>query len=633
MQRSPRTLPALALAGGLLVAAALLQIPSAGAQDPPEKARPEKTDPVEAFQDALDQDLDNLPGEDERDRAAIRKKILDHRQQMLTELADKIVTLRDLSRALRIKGSERLKEKENKDLRLYDIDDDVFKKLMQRFVVELKKVLQSEDLLTQRAAATLAGDFVSDIYSERRGLIGRAVIDELVPELARLAGKTTDPGVEVSIARSLGNIVLELKDGLTPKANDAIRTAIGQIQKAKSPEPRRAVIDTAGALVKLLNPDPGEEKLQPTIAKREDLISLMGLTPILFRGLADTDAITHKKAIFVLARLVSLLTKDRQILILTAPLAPPPPGRKPDAAEEKVIKANMERLERELEAMRKHLEPFWKQRDVFVKALNDSDPEVRLAALRALEDLAILQGYVYERMGGIPDVKPDGKEGKDEAPPAPGMFFEPLFTDATPLIVKNMKDRDYQIRIMATQVLECRGPLARDQGPALVETLRDSNPFVRWVAARTLGRLNQPAVKGAAVGLAGLANDEDLSVRIAVANAIESLGSEGREAVPALLRVVNTGDGDFREAALKALGAAGPYTTAHPLTVEKRGKLIVPALVRELSNPDVQVRRAAAQALGRFPADVALAAPALKKALDDEDSEVRRYATEALLSR
>ena len=50
MPHSPRTLPALALAGGLLVAAVLLQIPSARAQDPPVKSPPEKTDPVEAFQ-------------------------------------------------------------------------------------------------------------------------------------------------------------------------------------------------------------------------------------------------------------------------------------------------------------------------------------------------------------------------------------------------------------------------------------------------------------------------------------------------------------------------------------------------------------------------------------------------------
>src|SRR5438309_1673655 len=78
-----------------------------------------------------------------------------------------------------------------------------------------------------------------------RLLIGNVVIRDLIPELARLAG-SPDPGVQIAVARSMGVIVLELKESLTPRANDLVRETILRIQKARDPGPRRAVIDTTG---------------------------------------------------------------------------------------------------------------------------------------------------------------------------------------------------------------------------------------------------------------------------------------------------------------------------------------------------------------------------------------------------
>src|SRR4051794_22784834 len=102
-------------------------------------AQPDYRDPVEIFQDALDQDVDNLPSEDDKDRAATRKAILDYREKALTEAAGKIRTTRDLSRVLRLRDSEKLRDRKNKDLRLFEIDRKVYEEILQRFVAQYKK--------------------------------------------------------------------------------------------------------------------------------------------------------------------------------------------------------------------------------------------------------------------------------------------------------------------------------------------------------------------------------------------------------------------------------------------------------------------------------------------------------------
>jgi HEAT repeat protein len=596
------------------------------ASPPPATAQADKRDPVEVFRDALDMDLDNLPPEDDEKRAATRKNILDFREKTLTELASKIVTLRDLSRALRTQISAALRDKKNKDLRLLEIHRAVFGGMLKRFVVSFKKDAGSKDVLTQRATATLAGDLARNDDPDLRSLIGKAVVDDLIPELAHL-GESPDPGVQIGVARSMGVIVLELKDVLTPNANEQIRTTILKIQKAGSPGPRRAVIDTTGDLVRLFNPGVGEERNVPKIPLRGDLISLLNLTPILFNGLADQDQETRAKAINVLSRLINLLARDRQILILTPLLSPPPAGRKPTEEEIAYIKENQAELRKELDALRPKFESFRTQTGALEKVLLDPDREMRLAALHTLEDLATVQNYVRERFISLPK---DMKDEKPDAIPA-GTYLTPMFEKVRPDLIRNLNDPNPKVRLAAAQVFENLGPAARPSSDAIVQRLGDPNPFVRWVAARTLGRLSNPVVSGAVAGLARVLRDPDLSVRIAAANALEALGSEAGAAVPALLASANRGDADYREAALKALGATAPYVPATVIPPEKRGSTIVPVLARELTNPEVTVRRAAARALGQVGSIALLAIDALKKALNDEDSEVRRYASEALL--
>jgi HEAT repeat protein len=178
--------------------------------------------------------------------------------------------------------------------------------------------------------------------------------------------------------------------------------------------------------------------------------------------------------------------------------------------------------------------------------------------------------------------------------------------------------------------------------PALVAALGDPYPYVRWAAARTLGRLAEREAEAGKAGtipeglaaplgrlpdaVAGLARlllcDPDEGVRMAVATALTRYGPRAAAAVPALREAVGSGsDVELRVAVIQALEAIG--TDAVPA---------LPALVPALRDPDPRVREEAARVLGRFGRHSRFALPALRDALEDRDNMVRKAISEAILN-
>jgi len=121
------------------------------------------------------------------------------------------------------------------------------------------------------------------------------------------------------------------------------------------------------------------------------------------------------------------------------------------------------------------------------------------------------------------------------------------------------------------------------QIPALIAALKDNDPQVRTVAAKTLGALG-PDAQEAVPALAELLSTEDV---IPAARALASIGFSAREAVPALIKLLNNKEGDVRWNAARALGDIGP-----------EAKAAVPKLIERLADPDAGVREHAAEALG-----------------------------------
>jgi HEAT repeat protein len=240
---------------------------------------------------------------------------------------------------------------------------------------------------------------------------------------------------------------------------------------------------------------------------------------------------------------------------------------------------------------------------------------------------------------------------------------------------EGLKDPDYNVRLASVEVLEMLSnqELLGMLGNQVVASIPDlvtamtvpndrsrdpnnKNKFVRWAAARTLGRLaprqayphlvkalddpNQKIRQDAAVELERIAtqqaklvvpalmrllNDqEDLGVRIAAANALEQYGPYAKAAVRKLAFVINRGDKEYIIAVLHALQGIGT-----------EAQIALPNVAwimrnRELS-PDVRVE--AAQTLGRFGPLAKGQLPDLREVMvNDPDIEVRQAASIAALA-
>lgn len=279
----------------------------------------------------------------------------------------------------------------------------------------------------------------------------------------------------------------------------------------------------------------------------------------------------------------------------------------------------------------------------------DAVPLIRLDAARVIDQITFARVRLLRRPAGMPATAPGGEVSADRGKvilvaqrrprrpqgPAPqplppsqsgeGRPQDPIgmaLFDSLPDLERATRDPDPRVRQTVIDTFEWLGRTATPALPAMVRLLYDRNLFVRWQAARTVGKLNpQRAAPEALPGLERLLQSEDLDVRMAAAVALERYGTAAEPAVPALAAACERGDPDGRLAAMHALEAIG-----------LAGVEAVPALISNLSHDDNRVRLTAAEALGRLGPAARAAVPALRNALADSDPDVRREAGDALLN-
>jgi HEAT repeat protein len=157
----------------------------------------------------------------------------------------------------------------------------------------------------------------------------------------------------------------------------------------------------------------------------------------------------------------------------------------------------------------------------------------------------------------------------------------------------------------------------------VAKSLAEDNPFVRWAAARVLGRMAPVGAAEAVPALAKRMGDESGAVRVTVLAALERYGPAAAPAVKELAQALKAGDVTTRVWAARTLGAVG---------AKARGEGAA-ALVDALSAKEVELRRAAVRALTRLGPPDDVTTPALRRALTDPDNEVRRLAGAALLEK
>lgn len=278
----------------------------------------------------------------------------------------------------------------------------------------------------------------------------------------------------------------------------------------------------------------------------------------------------------------------------------------------------------------------------------DRVPELRVGACHVLETLALAvqkfgsykgtplpppidlpQERRLRKKTSLPSSRSSVQTAAFLPPPAdelpPPLPVDPGLQDTVRAMIANLKHADYRVRLAAVDTLETFGGQAETAIPALVSALRDYNKFVRWGAARTLGRLHPRQADLVVPGLMGMLDDrEDPSVRIAAASALELYGEHARKAVPTLARVINRGDKEYIIAILHAIQGIG--TDAAPTLPN------VAWVLNDRTQPP-SVRIEAAQTLGRFGTLAKDQLSILRDVMNNEpDEDIRNAASIAVLA-
>jgi hypothetical protein len=160
----------------------------------------------------------------------------------------------------------------------------------------------------------------------------------------------------------------------------------------------------------------------------------------------------------------------------------------------------------------------------------------------------------------------------------------------------------------------------RNIGHSVGFYLRSEDVLIRQHAASALGEFGQDA-KEAVPALIEMLNDERVAVRADVARALNKIEPDvvAKVAVPALIVGLTDENLSGRTKSVDVLGEIGP-----------NAKAAVPTLIVLLENEDNRLRSTAANALGRIGPPASDAVPELIKLLKDDDAYVRSSSVDAL---
>ncbi len=193
--------------------------------------------------------------------------------------------------------------------------------------------------------------------------------------------------------------------------------------------------------------------------------------------------------------------------------------------------------------------------------------------------------------------------------------------DVVKALTARLTDINADVRHEATAALGKIGAARKGQGaireaiPALLEALTKGRPF-QADAAIALGQIGQTAPL-----VEALQKSKSEKVRAGVAHALEIIGPEASEEVPALVKALKDDDCHVRHQATLALGAIGRLAATS-----------VPDLLPLLEDADPIVPPAVAYTLERFGPEADTAVGALGKALSSTTPGLRQQAQAALVA-
>jgi HEAT repeat protein len=597
------------------------------------------------------------------DPVADLRKVLDpdSRKTITEEQIENLRTLGDLGEAMLIINQAR--DRITQDLRM---------RLAERFEKAARSALGKPE------SRSVTVNFLHDLALTERSsttthnVFLRSSLATLAPDIAKLANDI-EPRVRQTAVRTLGNLEFDPQIILPPIER--------LLLNGNSTEDRRAGADALGSLVRtpITNDFQDEVKglekgkvIVPVGNDEETNARLLGQSLAIYSPLPKT---TYLGRIQIVAIRELEMGKEGVGQLIGEPVEAIKPGDRLSAkvdfnndvisiASKKILAKDKERdvairrltinavefttngtlilmREENEQELGNQLPLFEVVRDnakALAVAAEDPDDKVRLTALRALEDMGLMRERLRYQRPGV-------------APEADAVLHAAL-KEVLPALTRAVSDSNPQARIKAVETLERIADIlgqgasqSEEAVRALVKALRDpENTFVRWSAARTLGKVAPGFPDLVLPGLTRGLSDPDIGARLAMIIAINNYGETQvqattpakpetiRAAVVALGRItgqgypyvvvngVYHGDSNVRLSAVRALDAIG--TGAAPA---------IPDLMLALDDGNPDVRQNVANVLGHFGKEGALARPALQRTLNDPDPEVRRAAAAALL--
>jgi HEAT repeat protein len=530
-------------------------------------------------------------------RLALKATVRDPaaREKIVSKRIEALKTLGQLRRALQLQEWN----DEGLDERLQAIDRPLREKVVARFEQGIREALKGTPTM-QKAAAQMLAEMGLNV----RGLQPRTTLARtFTPDLINVI-KQGEPSARQAAARALGQIYPDLQLAVP---------ALADLLRSDNPADRVAALDGLLGLIQTaaLNQTKSSKTIGPETTPADVAAVGRAVVPVAASAVVDPDVQVRRLAAETVEECAASLER------LT-----------PDIRAEEPL-GGLEEARRQAEEERTALLPLMiALKDVaslLARGMLDSDAQVRVRLHRTAEEMGVARLRLLRRAASIAEM-----EGTVEIPP-PGKLLPPIKLPEDPLLealhvvlpalTAGVADPNLQGRLSAIDALETLVVDARPAAPALTRALEDPDRFVRWAAARVLGRIGPVQGVNPVPALTRMLDSSDLDLRRAAAVALGRYGPVARAAIPTLIEALGATDAEMRVSATHSLEAIG--TDAAPA---------IPVFARLLSDPDARVRQAAAEALGLFGPMAKEAVPALRAALNDGNADVRRAASDALLS-
>ncbi|MFO0925497.1 MAG: HEAT repeat domain-containing protein [Gemmataceae bacterium] len=668
-----------------LVRVALLVAAALAWRVPAVQAQPLGEDPVEQFRQALLlEENKSLRYKNELDEDGLQFA-LEFRERNLKQAAANLKNLSQLARALLLTDWPRsprtaieLRQESPFDRESRKIERGVREAIARRIVDRATQVARSGTVAQKETTASMIGETVaaaSELADEWRTL------SKPLLELADVLETMTADGntaVRDAAARALGQFpssptvaARALKRLLAPDNPVSTRKAAAEALVAlaegiSTNQPVRASIPNVSVR---------ETRRTKQLYPVDDLFQVVEkIIPSAAIGLTDESVEVRRQCALACREAADAVAFEiRQLpnppVYTTERESPyPPPARKRWSKTEidRATEGNKE-LERLLATLLPALRVYRDQADAFARAAVDPDPTVRLEARRAFDSLARARNalrdirdlapkppakpsvpakpregadagfirptaavLVAQGEGVLPafaddkkadDKKANDKKADDKTEPDEDPVSSLLDQIARRITESGFSDPNPPARRAMLEAVEALGKPAARYIDRIVAALDDRDLFVRWIAARTLGKLAPERPDLVVPALIRRLDDEDLDPRQAAMRALGKYGPLACDAIGPLVDRLGKGDPDVRVTIMRTLEDIGQKAAA-----------ALPTLAKSLTDPNPRVRGEAARVIGRFGPLAADYVSALQPLTSDLDLEVRRNAIAAILN-